>query len=422
MRKFIYVFFLLSIVNCIMLTVNCMAQDVSKDKGKMEDIKEGTGYYYETIMKDTRANEPETTPKVTKRFEVDFRGIDLPNKYDLYKTYWHNTPISQGNSGTCWDFSTTSFYESEVYRLTKQKVKLSEMYTAYWEYVEKATRYIKERGNSAFSEGSEGNAVTRIYKTYGIVPLSAYIGKAHGEKFCNHATMFNEMNLYLQSLKRDNNWNEELAISTIKSILNNYLGVPPEEITIDGKKYTPKQYLKDVLKLNMDDYADIVSYMQEPFWEKVEYEVEDNWWHSKDYYNVPLADFAKAVSTAIREGYTIAIGGDISEPGFSREKQAGIIPSFDIPSAYIDDDAREMRFADKSTTDDHGLHLVGYYVKDGKDWYLLKDSGSGSRNNDENAKEFGYYFISQDYLKLKIMDITVNKEAVKDLLTKFKTN
>lgn len=65
------------------------------------------------------------------------------------------------------------------------------------------------------------------------------------------------------------------------------------------------------------------------------------------------------------------------------------------------------------------MHLVGYLTKDGKDWYLVKDSSSGSRNNDPDASEFGYYFFSEDYLKLKMMGFTVHRDAVKDLLKKF---
>ena len=387
----------------------------------LKEIKGETGFYYQTIMKDARTVEAKQSPeKLNKHFQMDFTGMELPVKFDLYKSYWHNKPVSQGNTGTCWDFSTTSFYESEIYRLTKQEVKLSEMYTAYWEYVEKARRFVQERGNSVFSQGSEANAVARIYKKYGIVPLSVYNGVTRGEEYYNHEAMYNEMNSYLQSVKRDNIWNEALVLSTIRSILDSYMGMPPSEFTLNGKKYTPKQYLSDVLKLNTDDYVDFVSYMQEPFWKQVEYKVEDNWWHNSEYYNVPVEDFMKIIKYAVRNGYTVGIGGDISEPGFDRDKQVAMVPSFDIPSAYIDDNAKQMRFSNKTTEDDHGLHLVGYLEKDGNDWYLVKDSGAGSRNNDPKAKEFGYYFFHEDYMKLKIMDITIHKDAVKDILKKFK--
>jgi bleomycin hydrolase len=48
------------------------------------------------------------------------------------------------------------------------------------------------------------------------------------------------------------------------------------------------------------------------------------------------------------------------------------------------------------------------------------NSDSGSRNNDPNASEFAYCFFSSDYVKLKMMDFMVHKDAVKDLLEKIK--
>ncbi len=399
------------------LTLNVLGQN--KDKAVF--IISKPGFYQNSILRDDRMVKERTEPvKVRKYLAVDLSNETLPNKVDLYKDQqWRNPPISQGNTGTCWCFSTTSFLESEIYRINKTKVKLSEMYTVYWEYVEKATRYVQERGNSNFDEGSEANAVTRIMKKYGAVPEDSYTGLINGRKYHNHADMVKEMKDYLASVKSTSSWDEDAVIATIKSIMNHYMGVPPKEVTVNGKTYSPLQYLNDVLKLNTDDYVDILSYMQEPFYKNVEYTVADNWWHDSTYYNVPLADYMNAFKNAVRKGYTVCIGGDVSEPGFDRVTQCAIIPDFDIPAAYINDDARQFRFSNHTTTDDHGMHLVGYLVKNGQDWYLVKDSGSGSRNNDPKAKEFGYYFFSENYVKLKIMDFMVHKDAVKDLLQKF---
>ncbi len=384
-------------------------------------MKEGKpGYFQNTIMKDVRAVDEGSEPaKKEKRFQADLSGMSFPNKVSLYQQEWHNPPVSQGNTNTCWCFSTTSFFESEVYRLTKQEVRLSEMYTVYWEYVERAGRFVAERGNSAFGEGSEGNAVVRDFKKYGIVPREAYTGMEAGRKFYTHAKMYAELKNYMQSVKNNNAWDEAAVISAVKSIMNHYMGAPPETFDYKGTKYTPKEFLANVLRLRMDDYVDVLSYLQQPFWQKVEYEVEDNWWHSKDYYNVPLEDFMTALKNAIKNHYTVVVGGDVSEAGFSRESQVAIIPSFDIPVADIDDNARQFRFSNGTTTDDHGMHLIGWYEKDGSDWYLIKDSGSGSRNNDEASPEFGYYFFRGDYIKLKMMSFLVHKDAVKDLLGKF---
>ncbi len=391
-----------------------LAQQQVRNKGVF--VKPEGGFFQEMIKEINKFNKKEK--KEHKRFRMDFTGMDLPTSPDQFEKYWYNPPISQGMTGTCWDFSTTSFFESEIYRLHKKKVKLSEMYTDYWEYVEKAKRFIEERGNSVFGEGSEANAVPRIWKKYGIIPESDYTGMKPGQKYHDHRAMYREMNEYLENLKKSNAWNEEEAVATIKDILNHYMGEPPAKVTVDGVEYTPLEYLHKVTQLNLDDYVDILSLMQEPYYQQVEYPVPDNWWHDKTYYNVPLDDFMSAVKSAIRNGYTMAIGGDVSEPGYDAEHEVAMIPTFDIPADYIDQYARQFRFSNRTTTDDHGIHLVGYMTKDGKDWYLIKDSAAGSRT----GKNKGYYFYHQDYVKLKIMDFMVHKDAVKDLLAKFKAD
>jgi bleomycin hydrolase len=230
------------------------------------------------------------------------------------------------------------------------------------------------------------------------------------------------MTAFLNSMKTSNAWNVEYGIETIKSIMNHYIGVPPTEFVVEGKTYTPQTYLKDYLKLNPDDFVEILSYKQEPYWQQVEYKVTDNWWHNKDYYNVPLNDFMDALKKAVKSRYTLSIGGDVSESGFSRETNCALIPDYDIPSAYINEDARQFRFSNETTTDDHGMQLIGYlenYKGSGKDWYLIKDSSSGSRNVGAANPNFGYYFFHEDYIKLKMMGFTVHKDAVKDLLKKF---
>jgi bleomycin hydrolase len=395
---------------------------VAQNRDKAVFITPKPGFYENSILRDDReVSEIHVSKPERKSFRVDLSGYQFPGKVELYTNrQWHNSPVSQGNTNTCWCFSTTSFLESEVYRMNKMKVRLSEMYTVYWEYVEKARRFVATRGESDYNEGSEANAVTRMWGKYGIVPLSDYTGFVDERKFYNHQPMITEMKDYLESVKANSAWDEEKVISTIRSIMKHYMGDPPAEITVAGKKMTPVQYLHDYLKLNPDDYVDILSYEQEPFWALVEYKVPDNWWHSQDYCNVPLDVFMDALKKAIHNGYTVSIGGDVSEPGLDRKAQCAVIPDFDIPSAYINDDARQFRFSNQTTTDDHGMHLVGSTVKDGREWFLIKDSGSGSRNNDPAAPEFGYYFFSEDYVKLKMMDFMVHKDAVKDILSRIK--
>jgi bleomycin hydrolase len=372
--------------------------------------------FYDSMMSSLSKfyDRQDTLTKYHKVIRPDFTSFDAPKWVGDFKQYWHNPPLSQGNTGTCWCFSTTSFFESEIFRLTGKKVKLSEMYSVYWEYVEKALGYVRARGNQEFGEGSEANAVIRAWKNHGIVPEESYTGLLNGQPFYDHSKMFAELDSYLKAIKASNGWNESAVESTVKSILNHYMGTPPEKIEVDGKMLTPKEYLTHVLMLNLDDYLSIVSFSDRPYYTWVEYNVPDNWWHSREYINVPLDEFMGIIKRAVRSGCTMAIWGDVSEPGIDGHAGLAVVPTFDIPSEYIDASARIFRFYNNTTTDDHGIHLVGYTTRAGKDWYLIKDSGAGSRNNSHP----GYYFYNEDYVKLKMLGFMVNKNVVSDVISK----
>ncbi len=346
---------------------------------------------------------------------IDFSKLKKPTTIEEMNPVFHNPPIRQDTTGTCWAFATTSFLESELYRLYGMKVKLSEMFTVYYEYLEKARRFVREKGESAFGQGSEHNAVILRMKQYGAVPYSAYDGLLEGRTGYNHGPMFREIKNYLDFVKEHNYWYEDQVLDQIRHILNRYMGEPPKTITVDGKTMTPKEYLENVLRLPLDDYVAFMSTMSMPFYTKGEYKVPDNWWHSKEYHNVPLDVFYKIIKRAIKNGFSVDLGGDVTEPGRDGEMEVGIIPSFDIPYKYINQDAREFRFYNKTTTDDHAIHLVGYKRLGKHDWFLIKDSARSAFA----GKHKGYYFYRDDFVKLKMLTILIHKDAVRDVLKKF---
>jgi bleomycin hydrolase len=384
---------------------------ISQDKGHFIEYK---NEYWEEVSKSISEFEKKEEKK-SLSFKVNYEGMKLP-KFEDFKQSWHNDPVPQASTGTCWCFCATSFLESEIFRVNNKKIKMSEMFTVYWQYVEKARRFVRERGNSVFGEGAQANAVKEMWKQYGCVPAEAYSGMLPGQKYHSHSRLFYEMNNYLQIVKETSAWNEEEVVATIKSILNHYLGVPPTSFKFEGKEYSPKTFISEVVKLNMDDYVDVMSLYEPGYWKKIIYRVPDNWWFSEDYHNVPLEDYMNAIKKAVKNGLTMAIGGDVSEAGLVSQFDVAMVPTFDIPSEYINDMARQFRFSNNTTTDDHGIHIVGYKEENGKFWFLIKDSGSGARN----GKAIGYYFYHEDYVKLKMMSIFIHKSPVQDLITKCK--
>jgi len=389
-----------------------------------QDRRDGATYqvppkneFYEKIKSDNTSFFSET-PQASKRLTLDYSSMDVPQSMSEFTIVTADKPVSQGLTGTCWCFSTTSFYESEAARKGKSDIHLSEIYTVYWEYVEKAKEFIHTRGSSNFDEGSETNAVQRTMAKHGAVPLESYTGLKPGQPFQDHTKMIAEMRNFLDGVKKRNAWNTEEVVATIKDIMEHYIGTPPNYVIYKGKKMSPQEYLRDVTGLVPEEYVTFMSLRSEPYWTNAEYKVDDNWWHSKDYYNVPLTDFSALIQNALRKGYSVSIGGDVSESGIDSKKGIMMIPSYDIPSSYIDENARLFRFLNGSTTDDHAMHIIGYTQRKNGIWYLVKDSGAGGHANPDHS---GYWYMHEDYIKLKMMTATVNRAAVKNVLMKLVT-
>ncbi len=360
-------------------------------------------------------------PKGPESTEVTFLAADLtdfsrPADRLEFTQLFHLPPVQQGRTGTCWAFAATSLLESELRRQGKAEVKLSEMHTVYWEYVEKARRFLREKGNSFLGEGSEPSSALARIKQYGLVRETDYTGLLDGRTAHDHERLFAEFKDYLDGLAAKNAWDETAGIAGVRAILDRRLGRPPDRITVDGQLLTPLEYLAG-LGLRPDDYVTFLSFIYLPFYSRGEYKVPDNWWHSAESYNLPLYEFTMTLLRALRKGYTATLAVDFSEPGYLGRDDVAMVPTFDIPSAYIDQSSRELRFANHTSTDDHAVHCVGYQESAKGNWYLIKDSW-------ENAwwgKVKGYFFYQEDYVRLKALMFMVHKDAVKEILKKFPT-
>ncbi|MCX6556491.1 MAG: peptidase C1 [Candidatus Aminicenantes bacterium] len=384
---------------------------------KQEREKEQAALDEETAkIRKRQADEKAKDREQELSLHSDMAGVFPPPSPAAFKSVFHFPPVAQYNTNTCWSFATTSYYESEIFRLSGKKIKLSEMWTVYFEYLEKVRRYVRERGASLVAEGGESNAINRIWKAYGIVPAEVYPGYPAGRDKLDHARLIDEITAFLDYVKANNLWNEQDVLNHVAIILDKYMGTPPQTFVYNGKEMTPLEFLKNETGLDMDNYLDVMSTSYYPFYTFQEYAVPDNWWHSKEYLNVPLDVWYNLIIKAIKAGYGVGIGGDVSEPGKLGFQDVCFIPSFDIPTEFIDQDAREYRIDNHSSEDDHGIHLVGYTHTKGHDWFLIKDSNRSSRW----GKFKGYFFFRGDYVKLKMLTFTVPKNLVKDILAKVK--
>ncbi len=350
-----------------------------------------------------------------------------------------NTPVKdQYRSGTCWSFSGLGFLEAEMLRKGKSEVDLAEMFIVWHTYDEKASKYVRLHGNLNFSAGGAFHDVTNIIKRYGIVPEEAYTGLNYGETKHVHGEMDRVLKKQVEAVIENPNkklspaWREAL-----RGTLDSYLGEIPETFEYKGETYTPMSFASDYVGLDMDDYVQISSYTHHPFYSKFVIEVPDNWMWGQ-VYNVPLEDMEAIVDNSIENGYTVGWAADVSEKGFSTSKKGvAVIPDADKqemsdaeiarweelsdkekndelyklekPGAekVITQEMRQEAFDNYTTTDDHGMLIVGT-AKDqnGSIYYKVKNSWGDYNNYD------GFFYASKPYVKYKTMSIMVHKDAI----------
>ncbi len=353
--------------------------------------------------------EDSTAGENRKRILLDVSGIEAPQSPDEFEQLEHLPPVSQGYTGTCWSFAGTSFLESEIMRTVGLKVKLSEMYVVYWEYVEKARNFVRTRGRHEVWSGSQANAVLRIGEKYGLVPKVTYPGNTFDDNY-SHTALGNEIQAYLKLVQQNNIWDEEAVAEHVRLILDRHMGHPPEEFHYVGQVFTPKAFFDDFLKINPEDYVACISTLKSPFYQQALFDVYDNWTRDSSYFNLPLDVWYEAIKKAVQNGYNVVLAADVTEPGRNELMDIAVIPDYDIPASHINQHSREYRIDYDLTNDDHGLHIVGYMRIGDHDWFLLKDSGSSGRQ----GRFWGYYFWRGDYVKLKALAFGAHRDAVEN--------
>lgn len=363
-----------------------------------------------------------------------------PNKpvFTIVKENPITSVKDQNRSGTCWAYSTLSYFESEILKSTGKTYDLCESFVANKDYMDRAIQVVRYHGDMQFSQGGSAYDVYYVLKNYGICPENAmpFPGSLYGDSLNNFNEFFSLLEPYVEGIatnkasKISNQWKVGF-----QGILDAYLGKCPENFTYEGKNYTPKSFASS-LGLNMDDYVTITSYTHHPFYSQFVVELQDNWRNPASY-NLPMDEMMQIIDNAVMNGYTVAWGGDVSEPGFTRDglaymidakkmqslqgsdmarwlglspaKRRNLIDSLgcNVPEVQATQEMRQERFDNWELTDDHGMLIYGI-AKDqnGKEYYMVKNSWG------ETGKYKGTWYMTKTFIAANTMDYMVNKNAI----------
>ena len=179
--------------------------------------------------------------------KADFRNDTIRNKknggyfFSEITNIDHNIVQNQCRTGTCWSFSSLSFFESELIRMGKPKVNLSEMFIVRGAYLEKARNYIRMDGLFNFGQGGAFHDILVTMDKYGIVPESEYNGLQYGTDKHNHSEMSTMLKGMLDAVKKKPqggkltpNW-----MAAVEGTVEAYLGEAPEKFTFEGTRIHP---------------------------------------------------------------------------------------------------------------------------------------------------------------------------------------
>ena len=328
----------------------------------------------------------------------------------------------QNRSGTCWDYSTLSFFEAEILKATGKKYTLCEAFVANKTYMERAIQVVRYHGDCQFAQGGSAEDVLHTLKTHGICPIDAmpFPGSLYGDSLNNFNEFFGVLEPYVAAVAKSDAKKISNAWKTgMQGILDAYLGKCPEKFTYEGKEYTPKSFMAS-LGINLDDYVSITSYTHHPFYTAFAVEVQDNWRFPLSY-NVPMDEMMQIIDNAVNNGYTVAWGGDVSEDGFTRKglayavdskktqqslkgsdmarwlkmtttKKRDIIDSLGVtvPEVVPTQEMRQERFDNWELTDDHMVQ------------------NSWGETGDYN----GIWYMTKAFIAANTMDFLINKNAI----------
>lgn len=319
---------------------------------------------------------------------------------------------SQDRTGTCWSFATVSFLESEIIRMHNKKIDLSEMYNVSLIYEDKAKNYVLRQGKANFSQGSLAHDVLRAVEAKGLMLESAFNGKPYGVESFDHSELVAGLKGFLDGVIK-NGEPTNFWLPAFNSIVANYLGNYPDKFTYEGKSYTPEAFANH-LGIKASNYVHLSSFSHHPFYKKFILEVPDNY-SNGSFYNLPLDEFVQNVEEALRNGYSLAWDGDVSEKGFSAREGIAVLPKtkrddlFTLPGEELEvnQEERQANFLKYSTTDDHLMHVVGM-AKDqnGTKYFIIKNSWG------EIGPYQGYLYMSEAYFKMKTVSVSVHKDAL----------
>ncbi len=356
----------------------------------------------------------------------------------------------QCGSGNCWIFASGRVLASKMHSKGREAPMLSSSFVNYYNMRQTArallSEFAKQKKGSApdlsrVAEADEGGFqiwAMDIIKKHGYVPADKMPLTADGSK---PGLYINRLQSMLARAQRDfTRANKAKAgkgeqrkllqryTKQVDQLLGTALGKPPKRFTYNGKKYTPKTFAKQYLKVGDKqlDYVTLTNYSNRGYNRRYESGVSPGMPRFNEY-NVSMNVIQQAIKRTVRKGEAVLFGVNVDSDnphradikGGARDSKGILsLSAFNyrnlIPSSRL---AKRDKLNAGLAGANHAMAITGYDPVPGKRGKVRKWRVENSHGI--KAGDRGLFHMYDDYMRHHVEDVVVPRWAVpKNILKK----
>ncbi len=383
------------------------------------------------------------------------KNWEIVNSYDFDFTHKLKTYsiTNQHHTGRCWLFAALNILRRDVAkRYGMSNFELSQSYLFFYDKLEKSNTFLEmildSKGkpitdrtladyiSGPVYDGGWWNMSTELIKKYGVVPKSVMRENVNTKssrymnriltrmllKFASELKPKVDEGADISVLRKD----KEKMLGSIYQTLVMHLGEPPAKFTYryedkdkkltDLKEYTPQSFLREFVKVNLDDY---VVLMNDP---RYEYGKLYSFAHSRNMSDKSDFMLINTDIETLKAATLKSILGDepmwfAADSGRQLDRDAGVFAKgifnycafFDVCMCMD----KKNSIAYNLTNPSHAMVFTGVDIKDKKPVKWMVENSWGSKYGDK-----GYFVIYDSWFDEYVLAVVVKKQFVEKELLK----
>jgi bleomycin hydrolase len=353
----------------------------------------------------------------------------------------------QQSTGRCWMFAALNLMRPIVKeRYSLKSFEFSEVYLFFWDKLDKANyfletiietrdRDIDDRELQAFfadpiPDGGWWNYVVNLIEKYGVIPKELMPETVNSNKsYLMNKTLLNlarqdaaELREMSALGKSENSLRERKMemLPDFYRLLVLYFGLPPQNFTwrvenkdnkLIEKKYTPLEFYKDAVKLDLNQYVILCEYPSFPRNDFYQVNFCTNMTEKPDmsFINVDNEKLKKYALSCLTDSTPVWFAADV---GWQMERDLGIMAAdiydYQLLFNIKDTMTKADRIRYRASNANHAMLFVGADTSNGK---VLKWRVENSWGSDRGNK--GYWTLYDNWFDKYVFTVIINRKYLK---------